>query len=425
MKTYFLPFAAILLCPFVFFAEAEEKKQADLLRAKASGGDPESAFKLGNEYFYGENGRKKNELLAAHWYLQAAKKNIPEAMYNYAVCAERIAKSASDRFKAFQWYKKASEKDFDPARFRLASFYSNGLTDENGKVLVRKSPASALEQLEILNSREYEPGELQLALLLLQKDVLPARKARAFRILSKVCARPKSSPIAQRLLADCYYGGFGCEKNPAKAFILLRNASDRGDIEATAKLGYLHEHGANGVKKNLKQAYSFYKKAALQNHPMGLYKYGEALFEGYLKEKGKSRKDALSLLEKSASLHCVQAMYKLGNIYEMGLGGEAVNVHIAARCYYEAAKANFAPAQYKSGQFFSEGKGVRAKDDAAAFYWYERSARQGYPPAMRSAGIALIDGKGTEANRRKGFLLLQMAAKRGDVTAIRLLETMQ
>ena len=409
----------------VFFVQAEENKQPDLLRVKAASGDPESAFKLGNEYFYGENGRKKNELLAAHWYLQAAKKDIPEAMYNYAVCAERIAKNSADRFKAFQWYKNAAEKDFDPARFRLASFYSHGLKDENGKVLVRKSPASALEQLEILNSREYEPGELQLALLLLQKDVLPEKKARAFRILSKVCARPESSPIAQRLLADCYYGGFGCNKNPAKAFILLRNASDRGDVEATAKIGYLYEHGAEGVNKDLKQAYHFYKKAALQDHPMGLYKYGEALFEGYLKEKGKGRKEALSLLEKSASLHCVQAMYKLGNIYEMGLGGKVSNLHIAARCYYEAAKANFAPAQYKFGQFFSEGKGVRAKDDAAAFYWYELSARQEYPPAMRSAGIALIEGKGIAMNRRKGFQLLHMAAKRGDVTAIRLLETMR
>ena len=90
-----------------------------------------------------------------------------------------------------------------------------------------------------------------------------------------------------------------------------------------------------------------------------------------------------------------------------------------------AAKANFAPAQYKFGQFFSEGKGVRAKDDAAAFYWYELAARQEYPPAMRSAGIALIEGKGIDINRRKGFQLLHLAAKRGDVTAIRLLETMR
>lgn len=424
MKSLLLVFLIFCHCTNLFSAEKKDP-QPDLLRIKAGSGNAEAAFKLGNDYFYGENGRKKNVLLAAHWYLQAAKKGIPEAMYNYAISAEQLAKSPADIYKAFQWYQKAAEKGFDPARFRVATLYAKGLKDETGKVLIRKSPASALEQLEILNSREYEPAELQLSALLLERNVPPARKARAFRILTKVCARPNCNPAALRMLADCYYGGFGCQKDERKAFIYLRNASDRGDAEATAKLGFLHEHGINGTKKDLKQAYAFYKKAASKNHPMALYKYGEALFEGYLIEKGKGKKEALQLLERSAALHCTQAMYKLGNIYERGLKGEKVNTGIAARCYYEAAKAGYAPAQHKFGEFFAEGKGVRAKDDAAAFYWYNLAAMQEYPAAMRCAGLALLKGKGVAVNRRKGFLLLQMAAKKGDITAIRLTQTMR
>ncbi|MBR2364606.1 MAG: sel1 repeat family protein [Lentisphaeria bacterium] len=414
-------FCLFLLTFFILQAAGD----SDELRSKASSGDGEAAFKLGNDYFYGENGRKRNLPLAAHWYLQAAKKDIPEGMYNYAITAEQLAKKPSDVYKAFQWYQKAAEKDFDPARFRVAAFYSSGLKDENGKVLIRKSPASALEQLEILNSREYEPGELQLAALLLQPGIPPARKARVYKILTKVCARPGSSPKALRMLADCYYGGIGCEKNPAKAFIYLRTASQKGDAEATAKLGYLFEKGETGIKKDLKQAYACYKKAAEKDHPMGLYKYGEALFEGYLKEQGKGKKEALDLLRKSSSLGCVQAMYKLGTVYELGLGGEKVNTGIAARCYYEAAKSGFAPAQYKFGQFFAEGKGVRARDDGAAFYWYKQAALQGHPAALRSAGIAVLEGKGVKSSRVQAIRLLQAAAKKGDVTAIRLLETMQ
>ena len=414
-----------LLLSLLLFPLSGAEKEADPLREKAYSGDPEAAFKLGNDYYYGENGRNKNLHLAAHWYLQAAKKNLPEAMYNYAICAERLSKTPGEKYKAFQWYQKAAEMDFDPARFRLAALYSEGLKDEDGKVLIRKSPASALVQLEILNSRDYEPGQLLLASLLLQPGVREERKARAYGILTKVCARKKHSPAALRMLADCFYGGIGCEKNPRKAFLYLVNASDRGDAEATAKLGYLYETGESGVKKDLKRAFECYKKAAGQQHGMGMYKYGEALFDGTLMEEGKGKKEALELLRGSAAQGCVQAMYKLGTIYESGLGGEKANAGIAARCYYEAAKLGFAPAQYKFGQFFAEGKGVRQQDDGAAFYWFRLAAVQGYPAALRCAGIALLEGKGIERSRTRGMSLLQEAAKKGDVTAIRLLETMR
>ena len=416
-------FFLLLFALFPLLAETE--KETDSLREKASSGDPEAAFRLGNDYYYGENGKNKNLHLAAHWYLQAAKKDIPEGMYNYAICAEELSKTPAEKYKAYQWYRKAAEKDFDPARFRLAALYSEGLKDEEGKVLIRKSPASALEQLEILNSHEYEPGELLLASLLLQPGVREERKARAYGILTKVCARKRYSPAALRMLADCYYGGIGCEKNPRKAFIYLVNASDRGDAEATAKLGYFYETGEFGVKKDLKKAFACYKKAAERQHAMGLYKYGEALFDGVLREEGKGKKEALELLRKSASLNCVQAMYKLGTVYESGLGGEAANAGIAARCYYEAARLGFAPAQYKFGQFFAEGKGVRTQDDGAAFYWFRQAAMQGHPAALRCAGIAMLEGKGTDRSRTGGLALLQEAAKKGDVTAIRLLETMR
>lgn len=424
MRLSLLIFSLLFLSLFTLSAQRGDEKK-DLLRQKAAGGDPKAAFKLGNDYFYGENGKRKNIVLAAHWYLQAAKKGIAEGMYNYAICAEQMAKKPSDTFKAFQWYAQAAERDFDPARFRLAALYSQGLKDENGKVLIRKSPASALEQLEILNSREYEPGELMLASLLLQKGVLPRRQARAYRILTKVCARKNPPPEALRMLADCFYNGIGCKKNPAKAFIYLSSASGKGDAEATAKLGFLYEKGAENIKKDLKKAYIYYKKAAEKQHPMGLYKYGEALFEGYLHEKGKGKKEAMELLRKSSAAGCVQAMYKLGNIYELGLKGEIANAGIAARCYYEAAKLGFAPAQYKFGQFFSEGKGVKKQDDAAAFYWYKKAALQGHPAALRSAGIAVLKGKGVVRNTVQGMRLIQAAAKKGDITAIRLAATMQ
>ena len=74
----------LLIVSLNLLAEAAKK---DALREKAAAGDAESAFYLGNEYFYGEN-RAANYTLAAYWYKKAAEKGIPEAQFNYGSCLE-------------------------------------------------------------------------------------------------------------------------------------------------------------------------------------------------------------------------------------------------------------------------------------------------------------------------------------------------
>lgn len=68
---------------------------------------------------------------------------------------------------------------------------------------------------------------------------LPGKSSAHFQSLQKVTARGKYDPSALRMLADCYYGGFGCASDPDRMIQLLSRASQLGDAEAKAKLGFL------------------------------------------------------------------------------------------------------------------------------------------------------------------------------------------
>lgn len=391
----------------------------DSLQQKANAGDPESCFILGNQFYYGEN-RKPNYTLAAFWYGKAAEKGLAEAMYNFAICLEGGIGLKKDFSKALFWYRKSMEKGFDPARYRIANMYLSGVRDETGKVLVKRSPASALEHLEILAIREYEDGELALARLFLDPKAGYARKLRSFEILKKVTSRKNCSPAAYRMLADCYYGGYGVTPDPVHARSLLEKSASLGDGEAMAKLGFLLEKGEGTDRPDLEKAFSWYEKAAGKDHPMALFKMAEALFEGKIKREKMTLPEILKLYERSAAGDCPQAMFKLGVIYYEGLRGVKKNPSIAARCFYEGARLGYVPCMYNFGCLFEAGEGVR-KDPAAAFYWFKRAAEYGHTASLRKAGAALLRGEGTNQDMMEGRKMLRMAADKGDPAARRLL----
>ena len=131
----------------------------DPLRMKAAAGDAESAFYLGNEYFYGEN-RPANYTLAVYWYKKAADKGIPEAQYNYASCLESGRGTDKNLAEAFVWYKKASDQNFQPAVFRMAQFHLTGVPDKSGRLILQpdvKSGLALLEKLAVLPAHVEYP----------------------------------------------------------------------------------------------------------------------------------------------------------------------------------------------------------------------------------------------------------------------------
>ena len=84
MSGCFRAFFGLLLFGVISNLHAETAK-TDALREKAAAGDAESAFYLGNEYFYGEN-RMSNYTLAAYWYKKAAEQGDADAQNSLGAC---------------------------------------------------------------------------------------------------------------------------------------------------------------------------------------------------------------------------------------------------------------------------------------------------------------------------------------------------
>ncbi|MBO4649012.1 MAG: sel1 repeat family protein [Lentisphaeria bacterium] len=395
------------------------QQKADLLREKAEAGDAESAFYLGNEYYYGEH-RKINYTLAAYWYLKAAEKGIPEAQYNYAACLESGRGVKINLPEAFSWYQKAAKQDFEPALFRVAKIYASGLHD--GKtLLLHPEPKTALELLEKLADRKFEPAEIELAAMRMGRSDSAENHRQAFTLLSRVNARKNAQPEATRMLADCYFSGIGCPQDRQKAVELLKSAAAGGDAEALAKLGFLFEFG-NTVKADPVQAHEYYRQAAEKGHPMGQFKYAEAMAEGAY--PGKNLNDAVEWYRKSAGGGCQQAMFKLGVMYHDGLGVK-VDKARAAAYFFQAARRGYARAQYNLACMFDEGTVTGKPDKEAAFYWFLQAARGGDTVAQRRTGICYMNGIGVERSISKAEQWLVTAARNGDFAARELLYQIQ
>ncbi len=407
----------ILLTVLFFVPLCGQEEPYDKLRSEALDGNLESCFFLGNEYFYGEN-RKQNFTLAAHWFRKAAEGGIPEAQFNYAHCLETGRGTEKDLFAAYQWYRKAADRKFKPALYRCSRLLVTGIFSRDGKALLRPSQAEALEILEQLTAQEFEAAELDLAAYLLRRDSPLSEKARAFSILTKVTAREKYDPAALRMLADCYYGGFGCASDPDRMVQLLSRAARLGDAEAKAKLGFLYEYGRI-VKEDKRKAAQLYKEAAQLGHPMGQFKYAELLSGG--KPSAETMKEAMQWYQKSADQHCAQALFKLGLIYFEGIG-QKMDKPLAAQYFFEAARLGYPRAQYNLATMFAEGNGLN-KDLYAAFYWFMQAAQRQDPVAQRRVAVCYAEGTGVDKNLVKAQEWLIKAAQNGDVIAARMLET--
>ena len=399
----------LLIAGLALLAEPVKK---DPLREKAAAGDAESAFYLGNEYFYGEN-RSPNYTLAAYWFRKAAEKGIPEAQYNYGSCLEAgrgVEKNLSD---AFSWYRKAADQDFDPASFRVAMLYLSGVTGPKGSFILNPDPKTAVEILEKLAGKQFEPAEIELAAMKMGKSSSAEDYAQAFVLLKRVTARKQCQPKAVRMLADCYFSGLGCPRDRKKAVELLMHAGGAGEPEALAKLGFLYEYG-HEVKADPARANTYYRKAAEAGHPMAQFKYAEAQAEGAF--PGKNFNDALPWYRKSAEGGCAQAIFKLGVFYYDGLGVKK-DQRQAARYFFQASRLGYVRAQYNLACLFEQGAVTGKPDPEAAFYWFRQAARGGDVTAQRRTGECYLNGTGVERSISNAEHWLLQAARNGDFAA--------
>ena len=174
-------------------------------------------------------------------------------------------------------------------------------------------------------------------------------------------------------------------------------------------LGDKYFYGLDTVK-NIELAFTYYKKAADLNNPVGYFNVGKYFIE---KEE---YKEAIEYLLKAKDLRYTEAMVKLSEMYLNGLGYRK-NKKKAFKMLQNAVNASDVFAFHKLGVFYLKGIGCK-KDELKARDLFERSAKSKVARGMYHLGWLYLNAKKIKKDYENGFFWLDKASEKADLEAI-------
>jgi len=116
---------------------------------------------------------------------------------------------------------------------------------------------------------------------------------------------------------------------------------------------------------------------------------------------------ALDLWKRAAALSHAEAEFRLGAMYEEGIGVDP-DLSAALDWYRRAAEHGSQQAQFNLGHMYAKGQGVE-KDEARAAHWYERAAERGNAYAQYTLGLLYLHGRGVERDLALAYAWLTVA----------------
>ena len=158
-----------------------------------------------------------------------------------------------------------------------------------------------------------------------------------------------------------------------------RKAADKGDAEATCRLGMMQANG-QGMPPDAAAAWKLISKAARTGNALALNEAGIMLQRGAGVEKDEIA--AVGYFHAAADLGSTAGAVNLGLCYETGQG-VPLNFANAGAAYARAAKAGNGMAQLFIGRLFEEGLGTE-KNPVFAFVNYSNAALSGLELAVKA-----------------------------------------
>ncbi len=177
----------------------------------------------------------------------------------------------------------------------------------------------------------------------------------------------------------------------------------------------LNDHGdqyfyGQGVTKNIETAFTYYKRAADLNNPIGYFNVAK-----YFIAKAQ-HKEALSYLAKAKDLGYTKANITLANLYLKGQGTRKSKKK-AFKMVMEAVSGNDIDALVILGQYHQKGIGTK-KSEVKAHEAYEKAAQKEHALAMFYLGSLLLEAKKIKTDDENGFYWLDKAAENGSKEAM-------
>lgn len=322
---------------------------------RAVQGDPVAQFCLGYMYKHGK-GVAPNNKKAIEWYTKAAKQGYTFAQNNLGIMYLRLweelefreRKLGRDDLKtdmmscldrAFGWFREAAKHGNPTSQFNLASHAAVML-----KVMPPETPdlnkwsEAAIFAYRDAASRDYAPAQnelgkiYQFGLLGIDQDSKQALQwylKAASPDPNRTNSGEKGYAPAQQNVGTIYLVGDGVQKNSKEAFKWFKIAAEQGNVESQFQLGLLYYNG-EGVKKDVKEAFRWFKMAAAQDHPKAQNNLSRMYFEG--EEVPENSEMAWRLLFASAQQVCAVAQVNIGQAFEEGM--DKIPKDYAESCYW-------------------------------------------------------------------------------------------
>lgn len=165
-----------------------------------------------------------------------------------------------------------------------------------------------------------------------------------------------------------------------------------------------------GKEKNIEVAFTYYKRAADQNNPVGLANVGK-----YFLAK-KDAEVAFDYFEKASELKYPLAFIKMSEMYLNGVGVKR-NKKKAFKALEEAVKLNEIEAYHLLGTFYLNGIGV-GKNEVKAYELFLLSAQSDNTEGMFLLGELLLNAKSIKNDYETAFFYLDKAAVNNNVNAL-------
>ena len=209
-------------------------------------------------------------------------------------------------------------------------------------------------------------------------------------------------------MGECYEKGFFIKISSDKAKIWYKKAADQGDENAWR--GYVRMKYNNGTYEKVVQ----YRFLLLVDAEKGNRQSQFLLAEWFYNHETQPtyKAEAIVWYSKAANGGHVEAMWKLGEFYEMGKGVNC-SMTAAIRWYKKAARAGNKPSCLKLVSIFLYVK----KNVEEAVKWYELSGGGLSGTDLCNIGYAYDVGNGVPINKAKAVEYYRKAAEDGNGVA--------
>lgn len=282
-------------------------------RKAAEQGVVNAQSRLGECYCDG-TGVDQDDKEGVRWFFLAAEKGFAKAQYFIGVHYASGKGLGKSEEKAVEWYRKAAEQGFAPAQNDLGNCYYYGTG-------VCRDYHTAFEWYSKAANQDYTEAQDNVGLCYYSGHGVIKDYSKAVQWYQK--AAYNDYPSALNHLGICYSCGAGVEKDIKKAFFWFQEAADLGDNWGLYNLGERYFNGF-GVKKDETKGLELIHLSEKEGNPsaqewLGDYYYDKKNRTPYRSEKISHLKNAFHYYKKAALQGISNAQYKLGKmIFDCG-----------------------------------------------------------------------------------------------------------